>query len=76
MKLRRELSDLPFAGALTPHEGNLSAEGHYDGSHFTGGSTYSGTRADGARFMECAFSDVTLRGRDGPPEPVQRRVAP
>ena len=38
MKLRRELSDLPFAGALTPHEGNLSAEGHYDGSHFTGGA--------------------------------------
>lgn len=47
MKLRRELSDLPFAGALTPHEGDLAAGGHYDGSHFTGGTTYTGTRADG-----------------------------
>ena len=60
MKLRREMSDLPFAGALTPHEGDLAAGGHYDGSHFTGGTTYTGARADGGRFMECAFSEVTL----------------
>ena len=60
MKLRREMSDLPFAGALTPHEGDLAAGGHYDGSHFTGGTTYIGARADGGRFMECAFSEVTL----------------
>ena len=76
MKLRRELSDLPFAGALTPHEGDLAAEGHYDGSHFTGRTTYTGARADGGRFMECAFFRGHAGERDGPPEPVQRRVAP
>jgi uncharacterized protein YjbI with pentapeptide repeats len=59
MKLRRELSDLPFSGSLTACDGELEDEGHYDGVLFEGLSL-EGSHANLARFMECAFSDVTL----------------
>ena len=59
MKLRRELSDLPFSDSLTAHDGELEDEGHYDGILFEGLSL-AGSNADFARFVECAFSDVTL----------------
>jgi uncharacterized protein YjbI with pentapeptide repeats len=59
MKLRRELSDLPFSGSLTAHEGDLEDEGHYDGVLFSQVSL-AGSNAGHSRFVECAFSDVTL----------------
>lgn len=59
MKLRRELSDLPFSGSLTAHSGDLEDEGYYDGLLFSAVSL-AGSNADHTRFMECAFSDVTL----------------
>ncbi|HEY0717536.1 MAG TPA: pentapeptide repeat-containing protein [Streptosporangiaceae bacterium] len=61
MKLRRELNDLPFSGLLTACDGELEDEGHYDGVLFSG-MTLEGSEADLARFVECAFSDVTLDG--------------
>ena len=57
---RRELSDLPFAGALVPHDGDLAIDGHYDGCHFTGGTVFTSARADNGHFMECAFTEVAL----------------
>jgi Pentapeptide repeats (9 copies) len=60
MKLRRELSDLPFAGALVPYGGDLTVDGHYDGCHFTGGTVFTAARAEHGHFMECAFTEVTL----------------
>ena len=60
VELRRELSDLPFAGALAPHDGDLRIDGHYDGCHFTGGTVFTSARADNGRFVECAFTEVTL----------------
>ena len=60
MKLRRELSDLPFAGDLVPHDGDLTIDGHYDGCHFTAGTAFISARADNGHFMECAFTEVTL----------------
>ena len=59
MKLRRELSDLPFSDSLTACDGELEDEGHYDGVLFEGLSL-EGANAGLARFVECAFSDVTL----------------
>src|ERR1700744_1393075 len=63
MKLPRELGDLPFGDSLTAYDGApqeaLQDEGHYDGLLFEDLSLEGGN-ADHARFMECAFSDVTL----------------
>ena len=59
MKLPRELGDLPFGNSLTTHDGDLEDEGHYDGVLFSG-LTFEGSNADLSRFVECAFSDVTL----------------
>jgi uncharacterized protein YjbI with pentapeptide repeats len=63
MKLPRELGDLPFGDSLTPYDGAapdaLQDEGHYDGVLFEGLSL-SVANANHTRFMECAFSDVTL----------------
>lgn len=59
MKLPRELGDLPFGGSLTATDGALETEGHYDGLLF-GGLSLEAANADHARFVECAFSDVTL----------------
>ena len=59
MKVPRELGDLPFGDSLTAHDGGLEDEGHYDGILFSGLSL-AGSNADHARFMECAFADVTL----------------
>ena len=59
MKVPRELGDLPFGDSLTAHDGALEDEGHYDGILFSGLSL-AGSNADHARFMECAFADVTL----------------
>src|ERR1700749_192697 len=59
MKLPRELGDLPFGDSLTATDGALETEGHYDGLLFEGLSLEA-ANADHARFVECAFSDVTL----------------
>jgi uncharacterized protein YjbI with pentapeptide repeats len=59
MKLPREPGDLPFGASLTASDGVLEDEGHYDGVLFSG-LTFEGSNADLARFMECAFADVTL----------------
>src|SRR5579871_1990057 len=63
MKPPRELGDLPFGDSLTsydgPVQGALQYEGHYDGVLFEG-LALAGSNADHARFMECAFCDVTL----------------
>ena len=60
MDLRRELSDLPFAGVRVPHDGDLTVDGHYDGCHFTGGTVFTSARAENGHFMDCAFTEVTL----------------
>ena len=56
----RELADLPYAGALTPHEGGLRPHGEYDTLHFDrdGFDDPDGT---GARFLECAFTGVSVQ---------------
>src|SRR3981081_632890 len=64
MKLHRELSDLPFAAALRPYEGELAAGEEYDGWPFSA-PAFTGAEAGGSRFMECAFSDVTFDGLRG-----------
>jgi uncharacterized protein YjbI with pentapeptide repeats len=58
----KELSDLPFAAALEAHDGTW---GHdvYDTVHFDAGTVADADGA-GARFLECAFTQVTFeRGR-------------
>jgi uncharacterized protein YjbI with pentapeptide repeats len=61
MKLPRELGDLPFGDSLTAYDGPIEDEGHYDGILFESQSL-EGSTADHARFVECAFTDVTLDG--------------
>jgi uncharacterized protein YjbI with pentapeptide repeats len=53
------LADLPYAGRLTPHQGDLAADDDYEGSHFDG-LDLEAPRARGSRFLECAFTDVTV----------------
>jgi uncharacterized protein YjbI with pentapeptide repeats len=56
-----ELSGLPFAAALTPHRGGLAADATYDTVHFD--QLDLGTpNASGSRFLECAFTRVSLTG--------------
>ena len=55
----RELADLPFAAALTPHRGGLAADALYDGVHFDQLS-FDEPRGAGSRFIECAFTGTSL----------------
>ncbi len=57
----QQLSDLPYAHLLQPHRGPLSRDARYDTAHFDGG-TYEEEQANGATFLECAFSSVSFTG--------------
>lgn len=56
-----DLADLPYAAALTPHQGRLAAGEVYDTAHFDGAEVED-PDAEGARFLECAFTHVSVRG--------------
>ncbi|MBO0776694.1 MAG: pentapeptide repeat-containing protein [Actinobacteria bacterium] len=55
-----ELGDLPFADALTPHPGPLAPDSEYDCAHFDQ-LTCDGPDAGGSRFLECAFTRVSVQ---------------
>jgi uncharacterized protein YjbI with pentapeptide repeats len=57
----RELAELPYADALTPHEGGLVAGYDYDTVHFDRAG-FDDQDAASARFLECAFTGVTFQG--------------
>ena len=57
----RQLADLPFAGALTRHEGGLAEGALYDTVHFDHAS-FEDPQASGARFLECAFTQAAVQG--------------
>lgn len=57
----RELADLPYAAALTPHEGGLTVGFDYDTVHFDKDG-FEEPDAPGARFLECAFTGATFTG--------------
>jgi uncharacterized protein YjbI with pentapeptide repeats len=56
-----DLADLPFSGALEPHQGGLSVHGNYDGVHFDRLSLDE-PQAASSRFIECALTGVTVQG--------------
>jgi uncharacterized protein YjbI with pentapeptide repeats len=55
----QELADLPYAAALTP--GGLDGGGDYDTVHFDR-ADLDDPDASGARFLECAFTGVSVQG--------------
>jgi uncharacterized protein YjbI with pentapeptide repeats len=57
----REITDLPYAAALTEYGGPLQPEGDYDTVHFDQVS-FDEADASSARFLECAFTRVELQG--------------
>ncbi|MFB7663801.1 pentapeptide repeat-containing protein [Kitasatospora sp. NPDC056138] len=56
-----QVSDLPYGHLLRPHTGPLRKDERYDTVHFDGG-TYQDQPANGASFLECAFTGVELSG--------------
>jgi uncharacterized protein YjbI with pentapeptide repeats len=58
MKPKQELADLPFADALVRYEGDWT-EQEYDTVHVHG-VTVDAADAVSARFLECAFTQVTF----------------
>ncbi|HEV2450828.1 MAG TPA: pentapeptide repeat-containing protein [Streptosporangiaceae bacterium] len=58
-RVPRELADLPYAAALSPHRGDLEAGAAYDTVHFDQAS-FDAQEAPGARFLDCAFTGVSL----------------
>jgi uncharacterized protein YjbI with pentapeptide repeats len=56
----REVSDLPFAAVLTPHQGGLAPAGQHDCVRFDA-LTFDGPDAGGSSFLECAFTQVTVQ---------------
>ncbi len=54
-----ELADLPYAAALTP--GRFGDHAEYDTVHFDRASVEE-PDAPGARFLECAFTGVSVQG--------------
>ena len=54
------LADLPYAGILKPHQGDLAPDEDYEGIHFDG-LDLDAPQAPGSRFMECAFTQVTMQ---------------
>ena len=54
------LAELPYAATLSPHAGPLAADTDYDGAHFDG-LDLAGPRGASSRFMECAFTRVTVQ---------------
>ena len=59
----RELAQLPWARSLSPFRGTLRGHGEYDGEHFAG-LTLDEPNGASARFIECAFTGVTMHGGD------------
>ena len=55
-----ELTDLPFATALRPHQGGLELGGDYDCAHFDK-AAFDGADAANSRFLECAFTGVSFQ---------------
>ena len=55
----QELADLPYAAALTP--GRLDGGTEYDTVHFDR-ADLDDPDASGARFLECAFTGVSVQG--------------
>ena len=55
----RELADLAYADALTPHAGGLEPGYDYDTVHFDK-DDFEAPDASGARFLECAFTRVSF----------------
>jgi hypothetical protein len=55
----QELADLPFAAALTPHQGSLVAGGDYGTVHFDRLS-FTDADASGSRFLECALTHASF----------------
>ena len=56
-----ELADLPFAAHLTPAPDGLAHDAAYDGAHFDQ-RTIAEPQAVSSRFIECAFTGVTIQG--------------
>jgi uncharacterized protein YjbI with pentapeptide repeats len=56
-----ELADLPYAAHLTAHDGDLAAREDYDTVLFDG-LDMTEPRAPSAKFLECAFSRVSMAG--------------
>ena len=54
------LADLPYASALTPHQGDLAADEDYEGAYFDK-LDFDAPRAAGSTFLECAFTQVTVQ---------------
>lgn len=57
----RELADLPYASVLQPNTSGLRPHGEYDCEHFDKLSLEDPAAAS-ARFLECAFTGVTMQG--------------
>jgi uncharacterized protein YjbI with pentapeptide repeats len=57
---RDHLADLPYASTLRPHQGELAPDEDYEGVHFDG-LDLDAPRAPSSRFMECAFTQVTMQ---------------
>ena len=55
------LEDLPYAAMLSPHPGPLSAGESYECAHFDG-LALDDPQAPGTRFLECAFTKVSISG--------------
>ncbi len=54
-----ELADLPFAAALTRHDGDLDAELDYDTVLFER-AEFDDPQGPNARFLDCAFRQVSI----------------
>lgn len=62
VKTPGELSDLPYADLLQPHEGGgLAIEARYDTVHFDR-ADFEDEDAGGASFLECAITDSSFSG--------------
>ncbi|KAB2347032.1 pentapeptide repeat-containing protein [Actinomadura rudentiformis] len=57
----QKLADLPHAEWLTPHDGTWGPDGDHDTVLFEN-LALADLAASGSRFMECAFTGVTLDG--------------
>ena len=56
-----DIADLPYAAHLAVHEGELVDGGDYDTIHFDG-IDLENENASAARFLECAFTKVSMQG--------------
>jgi len=54
-----DLADLPFAAALIPHQGDLDSADDYDTVLFER-QEFDSPHAPNARFLECAFRQVSI----------------